>query len=90
VGAVERANQSLMRILKKLTNYGENDWRRFLNQATFAYNISLHRAINTSPYILKYGNEPIIIIKKNRKKQSHLQNYIVIGTSTLKITRKTS
>jgi hypothetical protein len=60
VGAVERANQTLMRILKKLSNFGKMEWEDLLESATFAYNISFNRAINTSPYILKYGKEPKI------------------------------
>lgn len=47
-----------MNIIKKLTNFGRYTWTTKLSQAVFAYNISLHRAINTSPYILKYGAQP--------------------------------
>ena len=89
VGAVERVNQTLMNILKKLTNFGELCWKRGLQKAIWAYNISLHRAINTSPYILKYGripelkidqelNQPEIIIAKTEsqnKRDIHFQKY---------------
>jgi hypothetical protein len=64
VGAVERANQTLMNILKKLTNFGEENWTTKLKRANLAYNISFHRAINTSPYILKYGKLPELEIDK--------------------------
>lgn len=60
VGAVERANQTLTGILKKLTSFGTTDWGEELEKATFAYNISFHRAINTSPFILKYGKRPTL------------------------------
>ena len=63
VGGVERANQSLIRILKKITDFGRLSWPVHLQEATEAYNISFHRAINTSPFILKYGKSPKIQIE---------------------------
>ena len=89
VGAVERANQTLMNILKKLSNFGETSWTAKLPKAVWAYNISMHRAINTSPYILKYGkvpelqidkelNQPEITIPKSEtqeKRDRHFQKY---------------
>lgn len=60
MGAVERVNQTFMNILKRLTNFGRKRWDTELEKATFAYNISPHRALNTSPYILKYGKIPKI------------------------------
>ncbi|KAI5150472.1 hypothetical protein ENBRE01_1516 [Enteropsectra breve] len=62
VGGVERANQTLMRTLKKITNYGRLPWAKYLEKATEAYNISHHRGINTSPFILKYGRTPKLCI----------------------------
>ena len=89
VGAVERVNQTLTNIIKKLTNFGQLCWRNNLKKAVWAYNISLHRALNTSPYILKYGripelqidnelNQPEIIIEKSEsqnKRDRHFLNY---------------
>jgi hypothetical protein len=63
VGAVERANQTLMGILKRLTNFNSNLWPKYLEAATFAYNISFHRAINTSPYKIKWGKDPTLKLK---------------------------
>ncbi|KAI5152581.1 hypothetical protein ENBRE01_2934, partial [Enteropsectra breve] len=45
-----------------LTNFGRLPWAKFLEKATEAYNISYHRAINTSPFMLKYGKTPQISI----------------------------
>ena len=59
---MERANQTIIRILKKLTDFGRLSWPEYLQKATEAYNISFHRAINTSPFILKYGKSPKIQI----------------------------
>jgi transposase InsO family protein len=64
VGAVERANQSLMSKLKKLTNYGAQSWERALSKATNALNYSFNRAIRTSPYVFKFGKTPEFQIDK--------------------------
>ena len=69
VGAVERVNQTLMNILKKLTNFGTEPWENKLQQAVYAYNISFHRAINTSPYILKLGKVPLIDVDQQLEQQ---------------------
>lgn len=58
VGGVERGNQTFINILKKVTDFGKLSWPGHLEKATQAYNISYHRGINTSPYILKYGRTP--------------------------------
>lgn len=55
VGLVERTNQTLFRKLKKLCNFGEKSWEKEVEKAAFGTNISFNRAINTSPYMLKYG-----------------------------------
>ena len=62
VGAVERANQSLMNKLKKLTNFGNLSWDQHLEAATAAVNMSFNRSISTSPYIMKHGKLPDIEI----------------------------
>lgn len=54
-GAVERVNQTLLRKLRKLNDYNEINWERHINNAVLAVNISLHRALGTSPYIFKFG-----------------------------------
>lgn len=61
VGAVERANQTVMNILKWLSNFGEKSWQLYLVLATRAYNISFNRAVNTYPYILKFGKDLLIV-----------------------------
>lgn len=62
VGAVERANQSLMNILKKLTNFGQLSWKRHLENATTALNHAYNRSIGTSPYILRNSKLPLFPI----------------------------
>ncbi|KAF9760650.1 Retrovirus-related Pol polyprotein from transposon 17.6 [Nosema granulosis] len=55
VGAVERANQTPIRKLRKLTDYGRRPWPAMVQQAVRAINLSFNRAIGISPYLLKYG-----------------------------------
>ena len=68
IGAVERVNQTVFNKLKKLCNFGEDNWDIHLKQATLATNISFNRSINTSPYILKYGMLPNFEIDKKFNK----------------------
>ena len=69
VGAVERVNKTLFNILKRLTNYGEKSWENQLNSAVYAYNISFHRALNTSPYVIKFAKTPTILIDTDLNKE---------------------
>lgn len=47
-----------------MTEFGINSWTKQLEKAVNAYNISFHRAINTSLYILKFGKIAILEIDK--------------------------
>lgn len=55
VGCVERVNQTLVRKLRKISNFDTENWEENLAKAVLATNISFHKAIGTSPYRLKYG-----------------------------------
>lgn len=63
-GAVERANQTLRNILRKLTNFGRIKWSSILEKATLAMNLSFNRSIGTSPYLLKHGSLPVLEVDK--------------------------
>lgn len=58
MGCVERANQTLFRKLVKICNFNEDTWEHNLSRAVYASNISFNRAISTSPYALKHGQQP--------------------------------
>ena len=60
VGAIERANQTLWRKLKKLCEFGKKSWKRYVDKAVTATNISPHRAIGTSPWKLLKGKTFIL------------------------------
>lgn len=48
-GAVEKFNDTLSKKLKKLTNFGEIDWRSTLEKAVIAYNNSISRPLGITP-----------------------------------------
>ncbi|KAF9761511.1 Gag-Pol polyprotein, partial [Nosema granulosis] len=64
VGAIERVNQSLMNHIKKLTDFGRDDWVRHVGSATFAVNVSYNRSIGCSPYVFRFGKHPELEIDK--------------------------
>ena len=51
--------------IKKLTKFGSESIKEALENATLAINISFNRAIQTSPYIFRYGKTPIFEIDKD-------------------------
>jgi hypothetical protein len=55
IGSVERVNQTFMHNLKKLCGFGKVNWTSMVEKATLAVNLAYHRALGTSPYMLKYG-----------------------------------
>ncbi|KAI5152827.1 hypothetical protein ENBRE01_3038 [Enteropsectra breve] len=60
IGAVENTNKSLFTIIKKLCNYGNKFWLKVIKIATDSLNISFNRSIGMSPFLLKYGFQPIL------------------------------
>ena len=56
-GAVERANSSLVTILRKLTHSDASNWDLYLPAALFAYRLSKHRTTGFSPFAMLYGRE---------------------------------
>lgn len=63
-GAVERAIQTFMNKLKRLTEFEKKSISQWTQQATAAYNISFNRSIDSSPFILKYGRHPVMKVDK--------------------------
>ncbi|KAF9762732.1 hypothetical protein NGRA_1792 [Nosema granulosis] len=50
--------------LKRLTDFGREDWVRHVDNATLAVNLSYNRAIGCSPYVFRFGRQPEMEIDK--------------------------
>jgi hypothetical protein len=57
-GMVERFNQTLISILRTITDVREGTWAEYLPAATFAYNSSIQHTLQESPYSILFGREP--------------------------------
>ena len=57
-GSVERFNQTLIGMLKKMSQSQKSKWHEHLKTVTHAYNSSWNSAIGYSPYYLMFGRHP--------------------------------
>ena len=61
-GQTEVVNRSLGNLLRCLIGENHRNWESILPLAEFAYNSSLNRTINTSPFEVVYGNKPLSVL----------------------------
>src|SRR4026209_619954 len=54
-GQAEASNQNLIKLIKRKIDEYPRRWHEVLSEALWAYRISCHRSIKTSPYHLVYG-----------------------------------
>ena len=54
-GLVERQNRTLQAIITNFVSEHSLDWDRWLDQAVFAYNTSVHELTGLSPYEMVVG-----------------------------------
>lgn len=83
-GCVERFNQTLMNKLRKITEFGREDWAIKLPEAVIAYNNSFSRAINCTPAELI--GEPLIFPidnKYNIRKETNKEELIALARMRL-------
>ena len=59
-GCCERLNRTIVRLLSKFLNAGQDDWGYYLPYVTFAYNTTRQESLGYSPYLLVYGREPAL------------------------------
>ncbi len=90
MGAVERVNQTFMKKLRKLNEFKDYVSEKMVKNAQLAVNISFNRAINNSPYIIKFGKNPIFQIDQKynvlngetnleepiEKREKTIENYV--------------
>ena len=63
-GSVERFNDTILRKLRKISNFGKKSWDIFVKEAESAYNKSFHRAIGSTPNEFFYGRYEILEVDK--------------------------
>ena len=56
-GTVERLNQTLINMLRKVAHKKTTSWDDYLSDVVFAYNITPHSATSQSPFFLVHGSE---------------------------------
>ena len=59
-GQAEASNQSLIKLIKRKIDEHPRRWHEVLSEALWAYRMSCHGAIKTSPYHLVYGQEAVL------------------------------
>ncbi|KAK1652354.1 hypothetical protein QYE76_070159 [Lolium multiflorum] len=59
-GQAEASNQSLIKLIKRKIDENPRVWHETLSEALWAYRMSCHGAIKTSPYQLVYGQEAVL------------------------------
>ncbi|KAK1669342.1 hypothetical protein QYE76_057501 [Lolium multiflorum] len=59
-GQAEASNQSLIKLIKRKIEENPRVWHETLSEALWAYRMSCHGAIKTSPYQLVYGQEAVL------------------------------
>ena len=62
-GTIERANATIVKILRTLVKDKPRQWAKLLPQATFAYNCAYNRAVGDSPYFLLKHKDPSMFIE---------------------------
>ncbi|KRH93336.1 pol polyprotein, partial [Pseudoloma neurophilia] len=63
-GCVERVNGTLMNKLKKICKFKQEKWQECVEKATLAVNLSFHRGIGTSPFIMQFKRLPELPIDR--------------------------
>ncbi|KAK1629591.1 hypothetical protein QYE76_003906 [Lolium multiflorum] len=59
-GQAEASNKSLIKLIKRKIDENPRRWHEVLSEALWAYRMSCHGAIKTSPYHLVYGQEAVL------------------------------
>jgi hypothetical protein len=87
-GQTERVNQVLEQYLRCFMNYHQDNWYELLPLAEFAYNNSLHKSINCSPFYANYGFNPradeLPVILESRLSAQSLPQHIAHNFAILK------
>ena len=59
-GATERANRTLLLMIRKFVMSNHASWTNYLPLFEFAYNITVHSVTNTAPFVAELGRMPLM------------------------------
>ena len=59
-GLVERYNQTIQNMIRKFIGEKKESWDIFLDTCTFAYNTSLQKSTNYTPFEVMFGQQAIL------------------------------
>ena len=59
-GQTERGNRSILNMLSAFVNERQANWDHYIDQVTFALNVSKHRSTNETPFFLMHGRDAIL------------------------------
>ena len=59
-GLVERYNQTIQNMIRKFIGEKKESWDIFLDMCTFAYNTSLQKSTNYTPFEVMFGRQAIL------------------------------
>ncbi|KAK1617589.1 hypothetical protein QYE76_023106 [Lolium multiflorum] len=71
-GQAEASNKSLIKLIKRKIDEHPKRWHEVLSEALWAYRMSCHGAIKTTPYQLVYGQEAVLPGSQGRIKAGHV------------------
>ena len=76
-GQVERAHQTLRRMIGKLEGANKENWTDHLSELTFAYNSTRSAITGYSPYYLMFGRRPRFPVDFHFPTKVHIKDYEV-------------
>ena len=89
-GACERMNQTLLKMLRTLSESDKSCWPDSVNKLIHAYNCSPHSSTGYSPFFLMFGREPklpidlMISIKKDTQESDNYNKYVQLWKRNMK------
>ena len=93
-GQCEQMNQTLIAMLRNLSEEQKSKWKDLTNKVVHAYNCTRHEATGYSPFHLMYGRHPrlpvdfLFGLSTNVSSSKNYQQYVQNWTSAMKSTHQ--